>query len=433
MAGGKWLMTAGLLLAAARPASAQERSVTLEEAITRSWAVQPRVVQAMGATRTAGAQVLQAKGAFLPNLNLNAGGSRFYSEQNRIDNTTGLPVSSGVTTRNLNTSVTSSVEIFDGFRRSATLGAANADERAAEAGLRDARFQQALQTTNTFFDALAASRLVAVREASLRRAEEQLKVSVARYQAGAATRSDSLRSLVGVGNAQLQLVTAQAQLATAEAALGRLIGEGARVQATDDSAFYRIITGLDEASLRAEVVSQSPVVISAQEDYRAAQANLKVARAQYWPSLSLSGSYNLDGSSNNNYTMAASNRLNLSFSWPLFNRFNRETQMAQAAVARDNARAAEDDARRGVQADLTARLADLAAAELRIQITERSVQAAAEDLRVQQERYRLGASTILDVATTQEALTQAEVDAVTARFDYLRAKASIEALIGRTL
>ena len=40
---------------------------------------------------------------------------------------------------------------------------------------------------------------------------------------------------------------------------------------------------------------------------------------------------------------------------------------------------------------------------------------------------------IVDVVTSQEALTQADVDLVTARFDYLRAKAGIEALIGRAL
>ena len=33
---------------------------------------------------------------------------------------------------------------------------------------------------------------------------------------------------------------------------------------------------------------------------------------------------------------------------------------------------------------------------------------AEEDLRVQQERYRLGASTILDLLTSQESLVQAE-------------------------
>ena len=86
-----------------------------------------------------------------------------------------------------------------------------------------------------------------------------------------------------------------------------------------------------------------------------------------------------------------------------------------------------------MNAELTAQLAALAAARTTIEITQTSVAAAREDLRVQQERYRLGASTIVDVLTSQEALNQAEVDVVVARFDYLRAKAQLEALIGRTL
>jgi outer membrane protein len=86
-----------------------------------------------------------------------------------------------------------------------------------------------------------------------------------------------------------------------------------------------------------------------------------------------------------------------------------------------------------VQANLTTRLAELESARARVGISETSVAAATEDLRVQQERYRLGASTIVDVLTSQEALNQAEVDVVNARFDYLRAKAQLEALIGRKL
>jgi outer membrane protein len=107
--------------------------------------------------------------------------------------------------------------------------------------------------------------------------------------------------------------------------------------------------------------------------------------------------------------------------------------IAQREADVDVAEANAADARRAVQADLELRFAELDAARSRIEITGISVVAAREDLRVQQERYRLGASTIVDVLTSQEALNQAEVDVVNARFDYLRAKAQLEALIGRNL
>jgi outer membrane protein TolC len=117
----------------------------------------------------------------------------------------------------------------------------------------------------------------------------------------------------------------------------------------------------------------------------------------------------------------------------VFDRFDRELAVAEREATLDVALADAGEARRQVAAELTARLAELVAARARIEITGTSVVAATEDLRVQQERYRLGASTIVDVLTSQEALNQAEVNVVVARFDYLRARARLEALIGRTL
>jgi outer membrane protein TolC len=52
---------------------------------------------------------------------------------------------------------------------------------------------------------------------------------------------------------------------------------------------------------------------------------------------------------------------------------------------------------------------------------------------VVRERYQLGVATIVDLLTSQAALDQAKVDAVNARFDYLRAKAQLEALVAHPL
>lgn len=416
----------------AAPAAAQTTSVTLGEAIARANRVQPRVVQAEGTLRNADMRVKTAKGAFLPNLTVSGNGQSFYSENARIEPSTGLPVSG--TSQSLSTSASSTLELWDGFRRPNELKAARANTESAEAGLRDASFQQALTTTNQFFDALAARKLVDVRQASLRRAEEQLKISVAKLQAGAATRSDSLRSFVGVGAAQLQLVNAMSSLATAEANLGRLIGESRRVEAADDSAFYRMLAPLDTAALRVEAMAGSPTVQAADAGVRAAEASYRSAKSPYWPSVNLTGSATLSGTAGrNNFAMLSQRQLSLGVSWPLFNRLTREQNVTTQAVNADIARANLEESQRAVQANLTQRTTELEAARLRIQITAASLEAAREDLRVQQERYRLGVSTILDVLTTTEALTQAEVDQVTARFDYLRAKAAIEAIIGRAL
>ncbi|HUQ16135.1 MAG TPA: TolC family protein [Gemmatimonadales bacterium] len=413
---------------------AQAKAVTLADAIRLSERVQPLVVRAAGDVETAAAQRRSVWGAYLPSLTATSSASSFYSEgPSRIDPVTGQVLTGNASNRSLNTSLSASVDLFTGFRRGAEGRAARANQTAAEASLVGARFQQALTTTNQFLDALAAQQLVRVRETSVRRAEEQLKTSVAKLRAGSATRSDSLRSLVTLGNARLELIRAGTDLATAEAGLARLIGETGRVQAKDDSAFYQVTATPDTAALRAEAEAKSPRIQSASAVAEAARADLKASRSAYWPSLSLSANTAWNASRSNDYDLFNQRQLSLGLRWNLFDQFDRELTIAQRSATAEVADATAADEQRAVAAELTAQLAELDAAGIQIEITLTSIVAATEDLRVQQERYRLGASTIVDVLTSQEALNQAEVDVVVARFDYLRAKASLEALIGRTL
>jgi outer membrane protein len=415
-------------------AAAQARTITLAEAIRLSERVQPSVVRAVGAVTTAAAQRRNAWGAYLPSLTASSSASDFSSQgASRIDPVTGQLLSGNTTNRSLSTSLQASVDLFTGFRRGAQTRAARAGQTAAEASLVDARFQQALATTNQFFDALAAAQLVRVREASVRRAEEQLKVAVNKLRAGSATRSDTLRSRVTLGSANLDLTRARSDLATAQAGLARLVGEGGLLEAADDSAFYRVEPPLDTVAIRTEAEAQSPLVRSSVAEADAARAELSAAKSDYWPSLNLSANTSWNASRTNDYDLLNQRQLSLGLRWNLFDRFDRELQVAQQSVGLDLADATAADAKRQVASELIATLAQLDAARAQIDITQTSVVAATEDLRVQQERYRLGASTIVDVLTSQEALNQAEVDVVVARFDYLRAKAQIEALIGRTL
>jgi outer membrane protein TolC len=422
---------AALLLAGSVPAAGQVPKLTLEEAIARANQVQPGVISATGSVRNAQARQRSATGAFLPNLTVSASRGTSFSEGQQLDPSTGQFITSGSSTGSANGSVSSSVDLFAGFRRTNEKRAANANRSAAEASLDNAQFQQQLGTTNQFFDVLAAEQLMTVREASVRRAEEQLKVSVARLQAGRGIRPDSLRSVVTLGNAQLQLVNARTALATAEANLGRLVGSDGPVGAVDDSTLYRMLGSVDSPALRTEALSNAPSVKAAEAQAVASRASVKISKAAYFPTLSLSGSASLSGSTRNDYTFLQSRNLSLAMSWPLFNRFQREQNIVNSQTALDNAEAQAGESRRQVLASLTAAIASLDAARLRMGISQTSILAGQEDLRVQQERYRLGAATIVDVLTSQEALNQAEVDSVTARFDYVRARAQIAALIGR--
>jgi outer membrane protein len=425
---------AAMILLLPGPAAAQTDSISLAEAIRLAQQVQPSAIQAQGDVRNASAQIRSAKGAFLPNLIASSsGGTSASGGPSRTSPVTGEIITGKSTNTSVSLGVSSSVDLFTGFRRGADLRAARAAGDAAAASLVDANYQVALLTTQSFLDALAAKDLLRVRRTSVERADEQLRISVAKLHAGTATRSDSLRSLVDLGTARLQLAQAETQMAQTEAVLGRLVGRDGRVAARDDSAFHQRLAPLDTAALLEEAQAKSPLVQSTAAQASAARASLASSRSAYWPTLSLSAGTNWNGSDGQNYQLFNTRQVNLTLSWAVFNRFTREQTIVSRQSALDGALATAADARRQVRSSMITAMAQVDAAALGIDISTTSVAAAEEDLRVVRERYRVGVATIVDVLTSQQALTQAEIDLVNARFDYLRAKAQIEALIGRPL
>ena len=433
------LAVVGVVSALAAPALAGQQpvQVTLQEAVRRALDVQPAIIQARGELRNAGAGQRSAAGAFLPTLT--AGGSSNLASPNRYNTSTGQLVTTPSNT-SYSGSLRLSLDLFDGFQRLANKRAAAATEDAADAGLVNQRYQVTATTADLFFTALKNEELVRVAEAQVQRAQEELQIAVNKFQAGAATRSDTLTATVDLGNAQLALLQAQANQATAEANLGRQIGVDRAVRAVPDTAFPSLP---DTAALRAEALDSSPQVQQTEAQARAAGAQVGVARSQYWPTLSASYSNGYSGLDSLGRvglapwltTRSYVNNWGLQFSvsWTLFNGFTREANQVTASVNRDVLRAQAADTRRQVGAQLTAQLAGMFTAHAQIGITGANVVAATEARRVQQERYRLGAGTLLDLLTAEANLTEAAVNQVQARYDYLIARAQVEALVGHPL
>ncbi|HEX2189348.1 MAG TPA: TolC family protein, partial [Longimicrobiaceae bacterium] len=184
--------------------------------------------------------------------------------------------------------------------------------------------------------------------------------------------------------------------------------------------------------LAALVGTQAPGVRAEAAGLTAAEAGVAASRAQYRPTISLG-----TGADWANQDPALDGRANwdlrLGVSIPIFDGFQREASVERARVQADVARVQLADAGRAARAELERTLSALRLAEQRITLAGEAVQVAEEDLRVQDQRYRMGSSTMLDRLASQTAVTQAENDLVAARYDYQLARAELEALVGREL
>lgn len=424
----------------AAPALAQSPAdslhpITLQEAVSLAQRNNPATVSARGQTRAAQSSVRSAYGAFIPSLSASV--SQTQQSGQRFDNIRNQVVTSSQPT-SYRAGLSTNLELFDGGRRFAELRANRADVDAAEANEITQRYGIALQVKREYANILAARESESAARAHVQQAEAQLRASVARVQAGAATVSDSLRSVIQVGNARLALLTAQNNVRVASATLTRLVGTPFMVTANPIDTAAIALVEIDSSALMEEAM-RGPTVREAELQQRAARAGVSAARTSYLPTINASYSYNGNGTDPYGFGRDTTKRFlygsnfQLSLNFPIFNNFNREDQIVRARIAEDNAAARARDVRLTAQQNMIAQLGALRTAEERVRIQQTSVAAAEEDLRVQQQRYTLGASTLLDLLTSQSQLNSARADLIQARQDYRIARAQIEAIIGRDL
>jgi outer membrane protein len=426
-------LVVSLLLVPTLLLAQEPRPIELDEAVRLARRNAPAAVQARNSIRTSAAAVRSRYAAFIPSLSFSSGvskqdGTRFVPDFNQV-------VSTDQPWRGSHR-FNSSLELFDGGRRWFELRRAQAEVDAAEASEVSQSFNVALQVKQQYYAVLAAREQRAAADKQLEQAEQQLRASTARVQAGAATRSDSLRSSIQVGNAQLAILTAENALATANASLSRLIGSVAIVTAVaaDTAETGDIAVGDDELLALAET---GPAVQQANARLAAARQGSRAAKTPYLPTLSGSMGWSFAAQDPGfRFTGDSRNRnvsTSLSISFPIFNGLSREQQVVTASVAQANAVAEQRDAKLSARQQMVQQLGNFRTAEARVRIQQASVAAGEEDLRVQQERYNLGASTLLDLLNSQSTLDQARQALIQARLDARTAKAQIEALIGRDL
>jgi outer membrane protein len=433
-------------LAAGAPLAAQSaaddaRPISLDEAVHLAHHNAPALVQARGQERVNRAGVTSAYAAFLPNVSVSMGGVRQFTGEGartRFNPQTGATEVIPAEPWTYSNGLSLSVDLFDGGRRLFDVGAARANVSASEAAEVAQRFAVSLDVQQQYYAVLAAHESEAAARAQLAEAQQELRAATGRLAAGAGTTSDSLRSVILVGNARLALLTAQTDLRNANAALTRLTASPAPVTALPSDTLDTPVPAvpLDSATL-IDLAERGPAVRQAEAQAAAARAGVRSARAPYLPSVSAGysrGGSGFDprfGFGDDPYNYQGSLRLSLSY--PLFNQFTREEGVVRARVAEDNADAQLRDARLAARQQVVQALGTLRTAQQQVEIQRASVTAAEEDLRVQRQRYEVGASTLLDQLTSQTQLSQARAQLIQARYNARVARAQLEAVVGREL
>lgn len=427
-----FVLLPAVLLAGASPrmveaqvqASDDVRQITVDEAVEIALRRNPGLLQAYSQIEMAEHNQLSAIGQLLPSVNMSFGYSN--SSTGRLD-----ALSQGIVATSYSTQINAGYTLFNGWSRFTDLKGARLGIVEQNARYREAEFQVIQAVKQAYAANVAALELVAVEERRVQRQADQLEFVRQQLELGRATRSDSLRSQVDLNNAQLALLNAQNNARTRTFELTEVIGSETLVGPTAEAELAMAVIPYTRDELFAMADVTAPALQAASAAVEAAEAAVSSARSSYLPSITVGAGYGWA-----NQEFPPSNRswsLSLRGSYPLFNGFQRETQVFRARASADQARQSERQAQLNLSSLLDARYATAQSALAGVDLAERNVELSEESLRVVQERYQLGLATILELQDAQITLTQAEVDLVSGRFQYEAAVAGIEALLGRRL
>ena len=400
--------------------------ISLSEALNRATRLDPGYVAALALVSTA---EWARRSAFatlvLPSISVSTDFTTYSTE---IFNTgTAKPAKTIITAR-----ADARFELFNGGRHLADVHRTRAELESAEATEVQVRYFSALVTEAVFYAVLSGQELRAVAQDRLRRAQEQLVVARARVVSGAVVQTDSLQILLEVNRARVALIREGARLNVARLELGRRVGESGPVEAlpADTVPAPELPVTLPEAI--ASALQQGPDYRIAQANERATAAALRAQQASYFPTLALGANVT---SFDDHYFPNALTRssVSLSLNFPLWNNFSRELNVARARAGRDVARAIRSDVERAAAVDVTLTYEAYQTARAATEYAVQGLVVAQENFRVQQARYRAGASTILDLLEAQKGLTEAESELVQSRYAIRLALAGLEAVLGRRL
>lgn len=233
----------------------------------------------------AGVSLNLARIEFLPNVGLE--GSRGKTRTSGLTQT-GMP-SSKYNLSSLNAAASWEIDLWGRIRN--TNRAANALFEASQADYENARLSIAASVANTYFNLVALSDQENILKQTLKSYEETLEIRKAQFESGMITDLIYEQAVASVASARNDLASLQDALISTRTALAILAGKDSEFILKDSVKINMKELDIPEVpdGISADILERRADVYSALKRLKAANAQIGVARANYFPQISLTG------------------------------------------------------------------------------------------------------------------------------------------------
>jgi outer membrane protein len=434
------LLLAPAFLVCGSFANAQE-PLTLGEAVQLALRQNPAFQTSEDDADAARARVREARAAWLPRIDFSQGFTRgnnpvyvfgtlltqrsFTAENFALDSLNAPhPID------NFQTRFDGQVQLFDSGKTWYRVQGAKRMRKAAEFQTEQARQDLILDVVRAYYGILVSRENAGAASEALRVAESNEKQIENMQKSGLVVDSDVLSAKVFVAQMKDREIRAENRAEVARMVLAREIGlaADAKPEPTESLSEPAALTKTPQ-EWEQMAMQHRPALRAAELQQEAAVSDKKAARAEFGPKLGLFADFERDaltlgGPSGTNWTAGARLDLNL---------FAGGADRARLAEAQANASKARHDLewfRSGIQLEVRQAYLDATAAAQRAAAARDSAEQAGESLRIIQNRYNAGLTTITELLRAQSAQLDARSTYLSALYDWHLARAQLERSAG---
>lgn len=285
---------------------------------------------------------------------------------------------------------------------------------------------------STYLQVLSLRDRLKIAHQNVDNAERVLKLVEAQNRAGAASTLDLARQRSAVAGQKASIPDLQQQANDAKIALAILLGKPPQNFTVKEEGLAGIEMPAISAGLPSELLSRRPDIRRAEARLMAANANVAVARASLFPSISLTGSAGVQSNALlslfNGPTMLAN--ISASLIAPIFDAGKLKNQRALAEAQKEELVYVYRSTVIGALSEVDKALGNIRSLEERYRLKNTEVEQARSAFNLSEIRYRIGVEDLLVLLDTQRTLSNAQNDLGLIKLQRLQATVSLYKALG---
>src|SRR5579862_564572 len=400
----------------------QPSPLTLRQAVNIALEKNPQRKAALAETRAASADVKHAKSYLLPRIAFSetatAGDDPVYVFGSKLRqarfatpdfalNALNTPLPFG----NFTTRFGGTWNLFDSLASWRSVNRAEREKDATDRQLERTGQEIVFRVADSYYAVLLAKKQLEVAGQAMQTAEAVLERSKNRVESGIVVESDALSAQVRLATRKQEQIRAQNNLALARAQLSAAMGLSTQSEFEPaDALEERNLPATPLEELEKQAIESRPDLKRIRSEESAQQESVSIAKSSFGPRVNAFAGWEADnptlfaGGGGNNWLAG------IDVKFDLFEGGARQAELSRARAMQDKVAAVKEMATDAVRLEVRKAFYEVDATRQQIEVARAAIADSQESLRINQDRYEAGLSTVTDLLAAEDAARRTQAD-----------------------